>query len=184
MKNIYSQWFEIYRLKVEAFLNGKSEQSLSNLFEDIKGAAFNNKISDAEMEYLINLLPLEGIDDDGPEEKPCVNRKTGGILFDPNEKIGIRKRIKDEYDDFEEEEEEEESGFGGLVISQEDESYDNCDDYDYDDFEEEEKCEEDSSGFTGFYSNNKQIDPDDYDYDDFDDEEDTNQESGFFGLIK
>lgn len=178
MKELFNSSFELYKLKVNRYLDFPDPQKLPKLVEQIKAAAFMQEITDKEAEYLLDLLPLdinEDIDDGWHPED--VTRKTGGIkMQDIGHNPGIRKHVRDELDDFEEEEEEEESGFGNLAsYSRGKRVYDELDDFD----DEEEEEEESGFGSLGGYSKNKK-----YEYDELDDfeeyeEDEEEKESGF-----
>lgn len=182
MKKILDSGFELYKIKVQNFLDNPDPQSLPKLVEKIKAAAFMQEITDAEAEYLLSKLPLdinEDIDDGWrPEE---INRDTGGINVNNIEQNqGIRQHIKDELDDFEEDEEVEESGFGGLAsYSKKQYEYDELDDF------EETDEEEEDFGFSGLgnYKRNKENydELDDFE-EDIDDNDDENSH-GFLGLL-
>ena len=176
MKELFNSSFELYKLKVNRYLDFPDPQKLPKLVEQIKAAAFMQEITDREAEYLLDMLPLgvnEDIDDGWyPED---VTRKTGGIkMSDIGHNPGIRKHIKDELDDFEEEEEEEESGFGNIAsYSRKKRIYDELDDFD--EYEEEE--EESGFGSLGGYSRNNKYEYDELD--DFEEDEEEEKESGF-----
>ncbi len=101
--------FDLYKLKVDNYLNHPEKYNLNSLVEDIKGAGFTGKISQSECEYLINILPIEtdkdfDADDCFPEEKGTKNH----FSFDDMDMFaGIRTHEKDELDDFEEEDDDE-----------------------------------------------------------------------------
>ena len=180
MKELFNSSFELYKLKVNRYLDFPDPQKLPKLVEQIKAAAFMQEITDREAEYLLDLLPLdinEDIDDGWHPED--VTRKTGGIkMQDIGHNPGIRKHVRDELDDFEEEEEEEESGFGNLAsYSRGKRVYDELDDFD------DEEEEEEESGFGSFASSRYKRD--DYDeLDDFEEDyEDDKPQSGFLNLL-
>ena len=182
MQGMFDSHFELYKLKVKRFLDFPDSQNLNKLVEDIKAAAFLQKITDREAEYLLNELPLDKNEEIDDGYKPSeVSRKTGGIHIQNIGKTqGIRKYIKDELDDFEEEEEQEESGFANLSsYTKRKSTYDELDDFD------ENEDEDKESGFSSF--ENYKTKKDQYldelvDFDE-DENEDEETESGFLNLF-
>lgn len=155
---MYNQKFEELKTEIENFLKGISPYSKEEIFQNIKDNNFLGSISNAEKDFLINMLPIdtEWIDDDGSSSLKDIEKRASGINLE-NIEFGIVD--PDDYDEFDliqPDKKERKTGFSNLTTEKDAFADIESDDLDFlidleSDSEEDDDDKPNNSGFLGLF---------------------------------